>query len=90
MALPPSSRGTRLLLLLVTGLALLLGIPLGVAGGHWAWELFAANVGLSPDATTPMSLLLIIPVTIVAANVIALRPGRLAARLSPAAVLRAE
>lgn len=74
----------------LTGLALLLGIPLGVAGGHWAWELFAANVGLSPDATTPMSLLLIIPVTIVAANVIALRPGRLAARLSPAAVLRAE
>lgn len=74
----------------LTGLALLVGIPLGVAGGHWAWELFAANVGLSPDATTPMSLLLIIPVTIVAANVIALRPGRLAARLSPAAVLRAE
>ena len=74
----------------LTGLALLVGIPLGVAGGHWAWELFAANVGLSPDATTPMSLLLIIPVTIVAANVIALRPGLLAARLSPAAVLRAE
>lgn len=74
----------------LTGLALLVGIPLGVAGGHWAWALFADSVGLSADTITPMALFWIIPVTMVAANVIALRPGRRVARLSPAAVLRVE
>jgi predicted lysophospholipase L1 biosynthesis ABC-type transport system permease subunit len=74
----------------LTGLALLVGLPLGVAGGHWAWVLFADGVGLSPDAITPTSVLWIIPVTIAAANIVALRPGQLISRLSPAAVLRAE
>ena len=74
----------------LTGLALLVGLPLGVAGGHWAWELFAGNVGLATDAITPLPLLWTIPVTLVAANLIALRPGQIVARLSPAAVLRSE
>jgi predicted lysophospholipase L1 biosynthesis ABC-type transport system permease subunit len=74
----------------LTVLALLVGLPLGVAGGRWAWDIFAANVGLSPSAITPVPLLWMIPVTLAAANVIALRPGQLIARLSPAAVLRAE
>jgi ABC-type antimicrobial peptide transport system permease subunit len=74
----------------LTGLALLIGLPLGVAAGHWAWELFAGNVGLSPGAITPMALLWMIPVTLVLANVIALGPGQVTARLSPAAALRAE
>ena len=74
----------------LTGLALLVGLPLGVAGGRWAWDLFATNVGLPPGAITPVPLLWMIPATLAAANVIALRPGRQVARLSPAAVLRAE
>lgn len=74
----------------LTGLALLVGLPLGVAGGRWAWDLFATNVGLPPGAITPVPLLWMIPVTLAAANVIALRPGQLIARLSPAAVLRGE
>ena len=74
----------------LTGLALLMGLPLGVAGGRWAWDLFAANVGLPAGAITPMTLLWTIPVTLAAANLIALRPGQLIARLSPAAVLRTE
>jgi MacB-like periplasmic core domain len=74
----------------LTVLALLVGLPLGVAGGRWAWDIFAGNVGLSPGAITPMTLLWMIPVTLAAANVVALRPGQLIARLSPAAVLRAE
>jgi len=74
----------------LTGLALLVGLPLGVAGGHWAWELFAGNVGLATDAITPLPLLWTIPVTLVAANLIALGPGQIVARLSPAAVLRSE
>ena len=37
----------------LTGLALLVGLPLGVAAGHWAWALFAGNLGLSPGTMTP-------------------------------------
>ena len=75
----------------LTGLALLVGLPLGVAAGHWAWGLFAGNVGLSAAAITPLPLvLLMIPATIVAANAIALPSGRHCARLNPAAVLRSE
>ncbi len=75
----------------LTGLALLVGLPLGVAAGHWAWGLFARNLGLSPGASTPLPLImLMIPVAILAANAIAFRPGRLSARLNTADVLRAE
>jgi hypothetical protein len=74
----------------LTGLALLVGLPLGVAGGHWAWDLFAGNVGLATDAVTPLTLLWTIPATLAVAILIALRPGQLVARLNPAAVLRTE
>jgi hypothetical protein len=75
----------------LTGLSLLIGLPVGVAAGHWAWGLFAGNVGLSPAAITPVPLvLLMVPGAILAANAIALPPGRRCARLDPAAVLRSE
>jgi hypothetical protein len=39
----------------LTGLALLVGLPLGVAGGRWAWDLFATNVGLPhPGRSHPL------------------------------------
>ena len=38
----------------LTALALLVGLPLGVAAGHWAWALFADEVGLSTGAITPV------------------------------------
>jgi FtsX-like permease family len=75
----------------MTGLALLVGLPLGVAAGHWAWDLFAGEVGLSTAAITPLSLLLLtVPTAIIAAIVITLPSGRRCARLNPAAVLRSE
>jgi len=75
----------------MTGLALLVGLPLGVAGGHWAWGLFAGEAGLSTAAITPLPLLLLtVPVAIAAAIVITLPSGRRCARLNPAAVLRSE
>src|SRR6185437_854010 len=42
----------------LTLLALLVGLPLGVAAGHWAWGLFAAEVGLSARAITPLLLVI--------------------------------
>jgi ABC-type antimicrobial peptide transport system permease subunit len=75
----------------LTVLALLVGLPLGVAAGHWAWALFANGVGLSTDAITPVTLvLLMIPGAILAAIAITLPSGRRCARLNPGAALRSE
>jgi hypothetical protein len=75
----------------MTGLALLVGLPLGVAGGHWAWGLFAGEAGLATGAITPLPLLLLTaPVAITAAIAVTLPSGRRGARLNPAAVLRSE
>ncbi len=71
--------------------ALLLGVPLGVLAGRWAWALFAGAAGVSATATVPVRLVLAtIPVTVVLALLIAAWPGRTAARVRPAAALRAE
>jgi len=75
----------------LTGLALLAGIPLGVAAGHWTWELFAAGLGIPADFAAPLPLvLLMVPVVILSANAVAFWPARAAARVNPARVLRAE
>ena len=71
--------------------ALLIGLPLGVLAGRWAWAYFATAAGAPADASVPLTaVLLAIPVTIALAIAIAAWPGWTAARLRPAAVLRAE
>jgi hypothetical protein len=70
--------------------ALVLGLPLGVAAGRWTWRLVADGVG-APAAVTPVvALLLVVPVTVALANIVAAFPARSAARLRPATALRAE
>jgi ABC-type antimicrobial peptide transport system permease subunit len=71
--------------------ALLVGLPLGVLAGRWAWVLFAQSAGVATEADIPVALVLAaIPVTLLLAIVIAAGPGWAAARISPARVLRAE
>ena len=71
--------------------ALLVGLPLGVIAGRWAWAVFASAAGVSTAATVPLAtVLLAIPATLLAANLIAAAPGWEAARLRPALVLRTE
>ena len=71
--------------------ALLVGLPLGVLAGRWAWVLFARSAGVAPAADIPVALVLAaIPVTLLLAIVIAAGPGWAAARIRPASVLRAE
>jgi ABC-type antimicrobial peptide transport system permease subunit len=71
--------------------ALLIGLPLGVLAGRWAWAYFADAAGAPADASIPLTaILLAIPVTLLVANLIGAWPGWTAARLRPAAVLRAE
>jgi hypothetical protein len=75
----------------LTGLALLAGLPLGIAVGRWSWALFAHGLGIPAAAITPLwPVLLMVPAVILIANAVALWPGRANARLSPADVLRAE
>jgi hypothetical protein len=75
----------------LTGLALLAGLPLGIAAGRWSWALFAHGLGIPAAAITPLwPVLLTVPAVILIANAVALWPARATARLSPADVLRAE
>jgi hypothetical protein len=72
-------------------IGLLIGLPIGDALGRWAWNLFAEQLGVVPQAVTPLPLLLlIVPGAILLANLVAILPARIAAKTRPAVVLRAE
>ena len=65
------------------------GLPLGVAGGRFAWRRFADDVGVVPVAGMPVAWLLVLCGGIVALTLLAaVVPGRIAARTSPALALR--
>ena len=71
--------------------ALVIGVPLGLLAGRWAWVLFASSAGLAPAASIPVPLVLLtIPVTAALAAGLAAGPGRAAARVRAGVVLRAE
>ena len=70
---------------------LLLGLPLGIAAGRWAWTLFANQLGAPPSVRLPtLAVGLAVPAAILLANAVAALPGRSAARTQPAVVLRSE
>ncbi len=71
--------------------ALVIGLPLGVLAGRWAWAVFAGSAGVSGVADVPaMLVLLTVPATLALANLIAAGPGWNAARGRPGSVLRTE
>ena len=75
----------------LAGLALLIGLPLGLAAGRWSWQLFGAGLGVNAAARVPVTLVLVmVPAVLIIANAVALWPGRSAARVSPARALRTE
>jgi len=75
----------------IAAIALLIGLPTGIAGGRWAWRVFATQLGVLPEPAVPLPTILIaIPAALVLANLIAAAPARAAARTQPATVLRTE
>jgi hypothetical protein len=75
----------------VAAIGLLIGLPLGLGIGRFAWNVFAQDLGVVPEAVTPIGLIaLVVPATILLANLIAALPAQAAARTQPALVLRAE
>jgi hypothetical protein len=81
--------GTQATLLAIIGLAF--GIPLGLVLGRVLWH---AAANMTPLAYQPplaaLVLLLIVPVALVAANLLAAWPARRAARLRTGQILRTE
>jgi FtsX-like permease family len=76
---------------ILAGLALVIGVPLGLAVGRWSWQLFGDGLGIPADAHVPVALVLVmVPAVLIIANAVALWPGASAARTRPADALRTE
>ena len=72
-------------------LGTIIGVPLGVFAGKALWDLFAHELDVVPVPTVPVLAVVLVAVgTIVLANLVALLPGRAAARTPVNLVLRAE
>jgi ABC-type lipoprotein release transport system permease subunit len=72
-------------------LALVIGVPLGIIGGRWAWGLLADDLGTLSEPRVPVLAIAIgVPVVVLLCNAVAYVPGRIAARMKPAVVLRSE
>jgi hypothetical protein len=71
--------------------AALIGVPLGLAAGRWAWTSFAASLGVVPVTVVPGLVLLTGFIVLLAAgNLLAAIPGSVAARTRPATMLQPE
>jgi hypothetical protein len=72
-------------------LAAAVGVPVGVVCGRWVWIVFAHQLGIVAHPAAPLMTFLLLGVAaLVVANLVAALPGRAAARLQPARVLRSE
>ena len=68
-----------------------IGIPIGIALGRWLWTLFAHGISAVPHPAVPLASVAAVAVgAIVFANLVALLPGRVAARTRTSLLLRAE
>ena len=71
--------------------ALVVGIPLGIVIGRFGWRALTDDLGTVSETVVPvLGVLLAVPVVLLLVNVVAYAPGRVAARLRPATVLRSE
>jgi ABC-type lipoprotein release transport system permease subunit len=72
-------------------LAVVVGVPLSIGVGRWAWLLFAHQLGIvAAPSVSLVAVVGLMAATVVVANLVAALPGRAAARLHPARVLRSE
>jgi ABC-type antimicrobial peptide transport system permease subunit len=72
--------------------AIVVGIPTGIALGRWLWEAFSSRtLGTLPEpAVSPPAILLIAVVGVAAGLLVAVIPGRAASLTPPSPVLKSE
>jgi hypothetical protein len=71
--------------------AVIVGIPLGIAAGRWAWTAFASEIGVVPAPVVPAAALALGAVALLAVgNLLASWPAAVAAGTPVARVLRSE
>jgi putative ABC transport system permease protein len=71
--------------------AIVIGLPLGIAAGRWTWMLVTRRLGLADDVIVPGGLLTLVAlIALIVANLLALAPSLLARRTAPATILRTE
>ena len=71
--------------------AVVVGVPLGVAVGRTLWSVLARSIGVVAEPSVAwLAVALALPVLVLGANLVAAVPAWLAGRTRPAAVLRAE
>jgi len=72
-------------------IAMVTGVPLGIAGGRLAWHAFAGSLGVVPTVEVPvLALVLGLAALLLAGNLLAALPAALAARTRPGTELRTE
>jgi len=75
----------------LAGGALVVGVPAGIALGRSTWRLVAEGLGsVSPPIVPTVAVVVIVPATVLVANLLAGGPGWSAGRVRPAEALRAE
>lgn len=71
--------------------ALVLGLPLGIAAGRTAWAVVAGQIGVVVRPTVPWAIVLgLVPAALLIANLVAAGPALAAGRIRPATVFRSE
>jgi ABC-type antimicrobial peptide transport system permease subunit len=76
--------------LILTGMALAIGIPIGILAGRLAWSAFAYRLGVVPEPVLSTLSAIMIPLVLAVALIVAVGPGLVARRTRPAEVLKAE
>lgn len=73
----------------LASIALVGGLPLGVAAGRWTWAELVSRLGITSPTLVPLAALLTLALAVLGlANLVAAWPARLAAGTKPAQVLR--
>ncbi|MGH9234288.1 MAG: ABC transporter permease [Acidimicrobiales bacterium] len=77
--------------LTVAAVGLLVGVPVGIVAGRRLWSALAQAIGVVDDWSLPwLMVALAVAVTVGVAVLLAIPPGRMATRVPPGRVLRAE
>ncbi len=74
----------------LAGLAVVIGLPVGLLAGSRAWALVVERLGVGAAAVVPLSALVAAVAVVLLANLVAAGPGWAAARTPPASALQAE